>query len=629
MRSRADGRVGSMCRGGRGGASQSGRVLLLLLVLLLLALAAGVAAWVYLSPMGPAVVVPPTPGNGTGAGTDGGGSPDGGNGTVEPGAGALPEGGPHLREITEKAGVTVETTCGRPDKKRFIIEANGSGAGVLDYDLDGDLDIYVVNGSTVDILKQTAEPVRNYLFRNDGDLKFTEVAVEAGVADTGWGYGCAVADIDNDGDPDLFVSNYGKNVLYRNKGDGTFEDISAAAGIDDAGWGESAAFGDIDNDGDLDLYLCRKIDFDIDNPPNDGKPCLVHGLMAMCGPLGLPALHDRLYRNTGDGTFEDISEEAGILVGDPLYGLGVVMADLDDDGWLDIYVANDSVPNQYWHNLGGGKFEELATIAGLATRDDGHSQAGMGVDTGDVNGDGLLDIIVTNFSMDHYTYYLNSGGNLFRDATYLAGLGEGTWVMLGWGTKLFDVDNDGDLDAYFANGHVYLEVEDQDRGESYVQPDQLYHNNGEGRFVESSERIRIEGEPRASRGSVFGDLDDDGDIDVLVVEMDARPTLLENVGGSEAGRWLQVSLRGRQANREGIGAKVFVKVGDRTIRRDVTRSGSYCSSHDVRAHFGLGEAEGVDSIRVVWPGGKEQEIGPVPAGREILIDEEKGLVEPE
>ncbi|MCZ6691495.1 MAG: CRTAC1 family protein, partial [Planctomycetota bacterium] len=438
-------------------------------------------------------------------------------------------------------------------------------------------------------------------------------------------YGCAVGDIDNDGDPDLYVTNFGPNTLYENLGDGTFREVGSKRGVADGGWGHSAAFGDIDSDGDLDLYVTNKIVFDIDRPPNEGRPCLYRGLPGMCGPLGLTPQADRLYRNDGRGAFEDVSESSGIAAPPPSYGLGVIFGDYDDDGRVDIYVANDSLPNFLFHNLGDGKFDEVAGTAGVAVKGDGIPQAGMGVDFGDFDGDLRPDIFVTNFSQDYYTLYWNAGEGLFVDVAAGSALENATRTVLGWGTRFLDVDNDGDQDLYAANGHVYPDIGSLDLGSTYWEPDQLFLNMGGSEFREASERIRLSGPPRCSRGAAFGDIDNDGDIDVVVVEMADRPTLLENVGGNK-GNWIRIVLRGHESNRHGMGARVWVTAMEKTQRREATRGGSYCSSSDPRVHVGLGKADRVERIRVIWPSGKEQGFSDLEVNREIVIDEDAGIV---
>ncbi len=529
-----------------------------------------------------------------------------------------------LVEVPGGGGIHLKTTCGLPGK-RFIVEANGSGAALLDYDGDGDLDVYIINGSTLEHIRKGTMGPRNGLFRNDGSWRFTDVSAAAGLADAGWGFGCAVGDIDNDGDPDLYVANFGANVLYENRGDGTFAERAKEAGVDDPGWGQSVAFGDVDNDGNLDIYLCNKIRFDPDKLPNRGILCEKHGLRVFCGPLGLPAAKDVLYLGAGNGQFTDASEASGIHEPEPSYGLGVIFFDLDDDGFVDIYVANDSVANFLFHNGGEGRFEEIADPAGAALNAKGRAQAGMGIACGDYDMDGRADLFVTNFSEEYNTLYWNAGDDSFRDVTARAGILRSSFWEVGWGTQFVDFDNDLDLDLYVANGHVYPGVEQWGSRQSYPQPDQLFLNDGAGTFSGAHDRIAIEGESRSSRGVAFGDLDDDGDVDLIVLEIDDTPTVLENQGGNRGG-WLRLRLVGSKSPRDGTGARVWVTVGERTLRKELSRSGSYCSSSDGRLHFGLGPAPAADRIEVRWPSGTRQTFANVAARQAITIHEEKGLV---
>lgn len=535
-----------------------------------------------------------------------------------------PSGPPLLVDVADEAGLHVVTRCGS-ERKPYIIESAGSGAGVFDYDLDGDLDIYLVNGSTLEILRGRERPVKDTLYRNDGGWRFTDVTESAGLGHTGWGGGCAIGDIDGDGDPDLYVTNFGNNLLYENLGDGTFRDISEDAGVADDGWGLSAAFGDIDNDGDLDLYVTNYVAFNLPLPDSALKPCLWRGLEVFCGPLGLTPQHDRLFRNNGSGMFTDVSKEMGIHDPEPQFGMGVVLGDLDGDGWVDIYVANDGCPNFLFHNLQGRTFEEIGKARGTAYSADGGLQSGMGVDIGDFDSNGRPDIFVTNFSQDHNTLYRNEGNALFSCATFQHGLGDDSWENLGWGTGFIDIDNDGDQDLYVANGHVYPQVDHQGSGMSYKQADRIYVNSGWGRYQErSAEVLRVGTGPKSSRGAVFGDLDDDGDIDILVVSIDDLPVLLENRGGNRRG-WLRVRLVGSRSNREGLGARIWLTAGGEQRYREATRSGSYCSSKDPRVHFGLGDAQEVTEMKIRWPSGVVQTFSAILPNQEITVHEDDGI----
>ncbi len=521
-----------------------------------------------------------------------------------------------LRDVAREAGIDVEVVCGSHTRKYFIIEQLGGGGALFDYDGDGDLDLYVGTSGDLEMLRGEKEPVRNVLYRNDGDWRFVDTTDQAGVGDTSWGVGVAVADVDGDSDPDLYVTNWGENVLYLNQGDGTFRDASAASGTADPGYGASAAFGDVDHDGDMDLYVTNYLVFDLAKPP---PQCPYEGVDTACGPVGLPRQADRFFRNEGGGRFTDASASSGVHEVSPEYGLGAVFGDYDDDGWVDLFVGNDSGANFLFHNLGGRRFEDEALLAGVATQAEGRTQAGMGVDMGDADGDGRLDIFITNFALDHNTLYRNQGDGLFEDVSHPSGLGGPSRVPMGWGTGFHDLDNDGDQDLYVANGHIYPEVDGRTR-ETYRQANQLYLNDGRGRFTDASERIvrRADG-PQVSRGVAFGDIDDDGDVDLVVLEIGTRPTLLRNDGGSPGGAFLQLDLRDRAGTREG--ARAWVRAGGKIQRREATRGGSFCAASDSRLHFGLGSALRVERIEVRWPLGKRLVLEGLRVNRRYVVYE--------
>ena len=527
-----------------------------------------------------------------------------------------------LRDVAAEAGITWRNVCGSAERKRFILEENGSGAALFDYDGDGDLDLYLVNGSSFEILDGEAPPVRDALYRNDGAApdgtwRFVDVTERAGLGSTAWGFGVAAGDVDGDGDDDLYVGQFGPNRLYRNRGDGTFVDITEESGTAGDAWSQSAAFADFDGDGDLDLYVANNLVFDLANLPNDGRPCDYRGLETACGPVGFPAAPDILYLNDGGGRFTDISIAGGIREPEPRFGLGTALGDLDDDGRVDLYVANDSGPNFLFRNLGPvdgvPRFEEIAFPYGVAMSEDARPQAGMGVDAGDLDGDLDLDLFVTNFSYDHNTLYRNLGG-FFQDITYPSGLGGPSRLPMGWGTRLVDLDHDGDLDLYVANGHIYPEVEGS--GETFAQADQLFLNRGDGRFVEASERILRDG-VKVSRGVAFGDIDLDGDLDAAILEMGSTPSLLRNEGGAEAGAWIAVESGRPGACAEGV--RVLATAAGVTRRRDLSRAGSYGSSSEPRAHFGLGAAARVERIELRWADGRRRILLDLPTGRRILV----------
>ncbi|MBI4483376.1 MAG: CRTAC1 family protein [Acidobacteria bacterium] len=520
--------------------------------------------------------------------------------------GQTSEAGLEFVDMRDSSGVAFLHTGGSPEKK-YIIDTVSGGVALLDHDNDGDLDLYFVNGSSLDILSGRASPVRNRLYRNDGNFRFTDVTDQAGVGDTGWGMGACAADFDNDGDVDLYVTNLGPNVLYRNNGDGRFSDVTAKAGVGDSRWSTGAAFADYDQDGDLDLYVANYVDVDFQKLPEPGqsKYCYYRGLPVMCGPRGLKPASHILYRNNGDGTFTDVSQPSRIAEAPPAYGLGVVWGDYDNDGDSDLYVANDSMPNFLFRNNGDGTLDEVALLAGVALSEDGKEQAGMGVDFGDYDGDGWLDLYKTNFSDDTNNLYRNLGDNFFEDVAHKTGHGETTWSYLGWGTSFFDFDNDGDLDLLAVNGHVYPQVDGKGVGTSYRQRPLLFENRG-GTFVEvAAQRGAALNQPRSSRGAAFGDLDDDGDVDVVVNNMDDLPSLWRNEGGNRRG-WIQFDLRGTRSNRSAVGARVTIWVGKRRQIAEVKAGSSYLSQSDPRLHLGLGEARRADRVEIRWPSGLVQ-----------------------
>ncbi len=530
-------------------------------------------------------------------------APDGARPAAEkPGAAAAPR----FVDVAAERGIRHHSVCGDPGKE-VILDTLGTGACWLDYDGDGDLDLFLANGSRLDLKPGVGSPPLDALFRNDGG-RFTEVAAQAGVADARWGVGCAVADYDADGDQDLFVSHYGPDALYRNNGDGTFTDVGERAGVADPRWGTSAAFADYDGDGWLDLYVANYLDFDPASVPRrgSGTNCKFRGVPVFCGPRGLPGTPDVLYRNNGDGTFRDASRSAGLRGDERFYGLGVVWGDYDNDGDPDLYVANDSTPNLLYRNNGDGTLQEIGVRAGVGYSGDGREQAGMGADFGDYDNDGRLDILVTNFSHDYVTLYRNGGDGYFSDVSFKAGLVEPTLPTLGWGTRFFDYDLDGDLDLFVANGHVYPEVDRQDIGTSYLQPKHLFENTG-GRYVERTHQ----GGPgldsrRSSRAAAFADFDEDGDLDILVTNIDGAPELLESRGAH--GHWLGVALRGSRPNLGAVGARLTIVAGGRRQIREVRGDGSYLSYSDPRALFGLGEVGRVESLEVRWPDGRLQTL---------------------
>ncbi|MDT5121363.1 MAG: enediyne biosynthesis protein [Acidobacteriota bacterium] len=526
----------------------------------------------------------------------------------------------HFTDITEKAGITFRHVAS-PDKK-YIVESMSGGVAMFDYDNDGYLDIYFVNSLTVEMVKSNVK-TRSALYHNNGDGTFTDVTDKAGVGDVGWGMGVAVGDYDNDGFDDLYVTCLGQNHLFHNNGNGTFTDVTAKAGVGDPRWSTGAAFVDYDNDGRLDLFVANYVDFDVNHLPEFGKgrSCQYKGVPVQCGPRGLPGAGDSLYHNNGDGTFTEVSKKAGVSDPNGFYGLGVIASDFDGDGFVDIYVANDSTPNFLYHNNGDGTFKEVGFVSGTAVNENGSEQGSMGVTVGDYNHDGKWDIFVTNFADEYNTLYRGEGGLSFADVSYPAKVAEVSLPYVGWGTKFFDYDNDGWVDLFVANGHVYPQLE------NYRQRKLLFKNNRDGTFTEVSESAGAPlMEKRVGRGVAFGDLDNDGDVDLVVGDLDGPPQLLRNDGGN-ANNSVLIKTVGVKSNRDGIGARVKIVSGDLTQIDEVRSGGSYISQSDLRLHFGLEKRTKIDSIEVRWPSGTVDKITSAGVNRILTVKEGQGLVE--
>jgi hypothetical protein len=537
-------------------------------------------------------------------------------------------------DVGSEAGLNVETIFGGEHKNKYLLETTGCGAAFYDYDNDGWLDIFLVNGWRLEGFPAGHEP-SSHLFKNNRDGTFTDVTAKAGLSHSGWGQGVCVGDYDNDGFEDLFVTYYGKNVLYHNNGDGTFTDVSEKAGV--AGkktrWGTGCAFVDYDRDGHLDLFVANYIDLDLATAPvPESGPCLYKSVMVACGPPGLNGGKNILYHNNGDGTFIDVTEAAGITrANGTTYGLGVLVADFDNDGWPDIYVANDSTASALYQNKKNGKFEDIAIEAGCALSADGKPQAGMGVSAGDYDLDGNLDIVKTNFAGDTPSLYHNRGGADFDDATFTGGLGMHT-QFLGWGCGFFDFDNDGWPDILICNGHVYPEVEQLRTEAGYAQRKLLYRNQRNGHFEDVSLNAGSGiSTPSASRGCAFGDFDNDGDIDVVVNTINGRPQLLR-CDSQLKHNWIKVRTIGTKSNRSGIGArlKCVTHPPDETKPHqqidEVRSGGSYISQNDLRIHFGLGRAEKVDLLEIHWPSGQVDTMKDVKPNQLIYVKEGEGIV---
>ena len=535
--------------------------------------------------------------------------------------------------VAHEAGLHAKTIFGGEHKNKYLLETTGCGVAFYDYDNDGWLDIFLVNGTRLEGFPAGSEPV-SHLFRNNRDGTFSDVTVKAGVAHSGWGQGCCIGDYDNDGWDDLFVTYFGKNVLYHNNGDGTFTDVSKKAGIEGNGkrWNTGCAFVDYDRDGRLDLFVANYIDMDLATAPvPESGPCLYKSVMVACGPPGLQGGKNILYHNNGDGTFTDVSESAGIFSANGTYGLGVLTADFDNDGWPDIYVADDSTASALYQNKKNGKFQDIAIEAGCALSPDGKPQAGMGVSAADYDMDGNLDIVKTNFAGDTPSLYRNQGGANFEDTTFTAGLGAHT-QFLGWGVGFFDMDNDGWPDILICNGHVYPEVEQLKTEAGYAQRKLLYQNLHNGHFADISFQAGPGiSDPSPSRGAAFGDFDNDGDIDVVVNCVNDYPQLLR-CDSRLQNNWIKIRTIGTKSNRSGIGARVSCVTqnpGESKPHRqidEVRSGGGYFSQNDLRVHFGLGKAQKVDLLEVRWPSGQVDTLKDVKVNQVVYLKEGEGIV---
>jgi hypothetical protein len=526
-----------------------------------------------------------------------------------------------LIDVASQAGIDLLNVSGSPTKD-YITDANGGGAAFFDYDNDGDMDVLLVNGSTVDRMARGGDPMVA-LYQNDGLGRFRNVTGVSGLDRRGWGTGVCVADVNNDGFQDVYVTAIGRNVLWRNTGERRFLPTGEAS---DARWSTGCAFGDYDRDGNVDLYVANYLRFDPATVPRRGETSCGRfmNIVAFCGPRALTPESDALYRNTGNGRFRDVTAAAGVAQPGH-YGFGVLFSDLDDDGWPQIYVANDSVPNLLFRNRRDGTFVEEGLLRGVAVSRDGREQAGMGVDAGDYNGDGRLDLVVTNFAQDYTTVYDNLGEGIFTDRSFESGVAVAYGPYLGWGVGFIDIDNDGLLDLFVSNGHVYPDIE-QTRTSTYHQRNLLFRNQGKGRLakVTASEGSGL-ALARSSRGAAFGDYDNDGDIDVLISNIDDRPTLLRN--DTSDGRWITMRLVGVKSNRDGIGAKVAVVADGRRQIAEVRAGGSYVSHNDMRLHFGLGDDVTVDQVEIRWPSGLVERVDRLEVDRFYEAREGSGIRE--
>ncbi|MGH9743988.1 MAG: CRTAC1 family protein [Candidatus Acidiferrum sp.] len=532
-------------------------------------------------------------------------------------------------DVAKEAGLNSPNVWGGVDHKQYIIEAKGSGLAFFDYDNDGWLDIYFTNGTRFNTKWPAGQAPTSHLYKNNRDGTFTDVTEKSGLARTGWQTGVCVGDYDNDGWDDLFCCFWGHNVLFRNNGDGTFADVTRKAGLYDEQirWGAGCSWLDYDRDGHLDLFVAHYIKLDPAKTPSPNPPvCQWKGIPTMCGPRGLPGDTNSLYHNNGDGTFTDVSEKSGILKPGPRYSITPISYDFDNDGWPDIYVAVDSEPSILFHNNHDGTFTDIAMIAGCAYSENGHEQAGMGVAVADYDCDGWFDIFKTNFADDTCNLYHNNGDGTFTDVTFSSGIGINNQYVA-WGCGFIDYDNDGWQDILQVNGHVYPEIEGHDTGQTFKNPRLVYKNLGSGRFKDvSAEMGPGISERFSSRGAAFGDYDNDGDIDAVILNMNDLPSLLRNDGGNKQ-NWIKIKLLGTKCNRTAVGARVRVVTGKHIQMDEVHSGSSVMSQSDLRLHFGIGKTLTVDLIEVKWPTTQKMErFSNVKANQILTIREGSGII---
>ena len=529
-------------------------------------------------------------------------------------------------DVTEKTGIRFKHTSA-PEKK-YIVESMSGGVALFDYDRDGWLDIYITNSLTVETVNNPRSS-RSALYHNNGDGTFTDVTEKSGLAYPGWAMGVTTGDYDADGWPDVYVTCLGPNHLYHNNGDGTFTDVTQKTGVDDARWSTGAAFGDYDNDGNIDLFVANYVDFHLKDLPEFGKGkfCQYRGTPVQCGPRGLPGAGDSLFHNNGDGSFTEVSKKAGVSDPDGRFGMSALWTDLDGDGWMDLYVANDSGPNFLYKNNRDGTFKEIGLLSGCAVREDGSEQGSMGIAIGDYNHDGLLDIFIANFSDEPKTLYRQEKGMFFDDVSFASKVAQVSIPYVGWGTDFIDFDNDGWVDLMEVNGHVYPQMDNASASTTYTQRILLFHNERNGTFAEVAascgDALMLR---RVSRGAAFGDIDNDGDVDVVINNLDGAPVVLRNDGGN-SNNWINIKTVGSKKNRDALGALVKVTADNLVQLREVYSGGSYISQNDTRLHFGLGKKNRIDSIEIRWPsGGKTEVFRDVAVNQFLVIEEGKGIV---
>jgi hypothetical protein len=537
---------------------------------------------------------------------------------------------PQFEDVARKAGLTVAHIAS-PDKK-YIPESMSGGVGLIDCDNDGKLDIIAINGSTVQRYRQGGDLMIT-LYHQDADstiqdIKFTDITKSAGLTRKGWGMGVAVADYDNDGLQDIYVTGYGGNALYHNLGNCKFEDVTDKAGVGAGGFSTGAAWADYDRDGRVDLFVSRYVHIDIDNLPqfgNDPRFCRFKGVLVQCGPWGLPGESDLLFHNKGDGTFEEVSKKAGVDDPHHYYGLGATWGDYDNDGWPDLYVANDAGPNFLYHNKHDGTFEDVGLLAGVALSGDGMEQGSMGADWGDYLHEGRLSMIVTNFVEQGSTLYHNLDKQNFADVSVRAKLNKPTYPYVSWGTAFFDMDNDGWLDLFIANGHVYPQVDTIPGGTPYREPMLLFRNHRDGTFDDVSQALAAM-PPQSRRGAAFGDINNDGNVDIVVLNVGEPPSLLLNHNESANHRVL-FKLVGTKSNKAAIGARITVKAGPLVQFSEVRGGSSYLSQNDLRLHFGLGGNSKMNEVSIRWPNGETETLRDVPADFIYTLVEGGGIHE--
>jgi hypothetical protein len=530
---------------------------------------------------------------------------------------------PKFQDVAQQVGLTVPHISS--PEKQYIVESMSGGVGLIDCDNDGKLDIITVNGSTIDRFRQGGDPMIT-LYHQDAGFKFTDITQAAGLTRKGWGMGVAVADYDNDGLPDIYVTGYGGNALYHNLGNCKFEDVTDKAGVRGGGFSTGAAWADYDRSGYVSLFVSRYVHFDLNKLPSfgsDEKNCRFKGIEVQCGPWGMQGESDLLFHNRGNGTFEEVSKKAGVDDPNGYYGLGVIWGDYDNDGWPDLYVANDSGPNYLYHNKHNGTFEEVGMLSGASLSGDGLEQGNMGVTWGDYRHEGLLSMFVTTFADQPDTLYRNLGKSGFSDVSWPAQLAKPTYAPVGWGTAFFDMDNDGWLDLFVANGHVYPQMDTIPGGTHYREPMLLFRNKHDGTFEDVSSVLAAVRDA-SRRGAAFGDLNNDGNVDIVVLNVDGLPVLLLNQGGNNNHRVL-FKLVGTKSNKMAIGARVTVTAGKLVQFSEVHAGSSYLSQDDPRLHFGLGSEARMDQVKIRWPNGNTETLEGVPADFIYTIVEGEGI----